>query len=501
MLQNGLMRAAARRVSWILAAVAVLCAALVAGATLRERHDSDAPGPTQGEKIAMLKAERSRLQARAGGEARIVLLPAFRMATLLTDALAVRAERDGDRAIEQLPTSRRQAFADMDSLNAALRDAIARPGEGARIAAITAAERARLSLERLAGIDDLPLVLLVTPGFVPPRRGTGDLALPPSATGPAAPESRLKLAPDGKRSAEPAVPTMPRYAPAFAASREDDPPVEVEIVGLQLAPQGTAPPVLAIGNWRGPATIAPERLRFSVPREAFATDARRTSLATGLLSFRRGARTMVMELLFLVLPDRPGSFAFDQKVRDLVPESNTLISPEILVRAPAGEARSVRRCFDPPAGWQFDKQSRRVIVVERLGWLDDIGDPTMNGGSVEFASDGASDQICVVVTAKPATKAARTATLGRFEATLVRDRAEDRVVQSGVRALDWREPVRVAVEPGTVDWKLYVRLFDEIDREFAGRFSSNLPFLRIEPEPGGKAIVLRVDAAAEPHSK
>ena len=49
--------------------------------------------------------------------------------------------------------------------------------------------------------------------------------------------------------------------------------------------------------------------------------------------------------------------------------------------------------------------------------------------------------------AKPVTKAARTATIGRFEATLVRDRAEDRVVQSGIRALDWREAVR-----RTLDW-------------------------------------------------
>jgi hypothetical protein len=206
----------------------------------------------------------------------------------------------------------------------------------------------------------------------------------------------------------------------------------------------------------------------------------------------------MVELLFVVLPDRPGSFALDQKARTMVPESNTLVSPEILTRAPAGETRSVRRCFDPPAGWRFDKQSRRVVVLERLGWLDDIGDPTLNGGSVEFASDEGAGQICVVVTATPVTKAARTATIGRFEATLVRDRPEDRVIQSGVRALDWREAVRVPIEPGMVEWKLYLHLFDEIDREFDGTVSASLPFLHVAMAADGRALVLKADPAAEP---
>jgi hypothetical protein len=274
--------------------------------------------------------------------------------------------------------------------------------------------------------------------------------------------------------------------------------VQIEVVGLHLATEGGRAPVLAVGNWRGEAAVASERLRFSVPREAFATDAARTAFATCLLTFRRGSRTASAELLFVVLPDRPGSFALDQKVRVSVAESNTLVSPEILARAGAGETRSVRRCFDPPAGWRFDKQSRRVVVVERLGWLEDLGDPTLNGGSVEFAPDEGADQICVVVAARPVTKAARTATIGRFEATLVRDRAEDRVVQSGVRALDWREAVRVAIEPGTVEWKLYLRLFDEIDREFDGTISSGTPFLHITVEADSKALVLKADPAAEP---
>src|SRR5262245_8188153 len=110
------MGAAARRLSWILAAAAVLGAALVAGATLLERHDTTVPsGQTQGEKIALVKAERSRLQARADAEARISLLSAFRVAALLTDALAARADSDEERPLDQLAATRRQAFADLDS--------------------------------------------------------------------------------------------------------------------------------------------------------------------------------------------------------------------------------------------------------------------------------------------------------------------------------------------------------------------------------------------------
>jgi hypothetical protein len=69
------------------------------------------------------------------------------------------------------------------------------------------------------------------------------------------------------------------------------------------------------------------------------------------------------------------------------------------------------------------------------------------------------------------------------------------VVKSGIRALDWREPARVPIEPGMAEWKLYVRLFDEIDREFDATPAS-AAFLRIGRD--GDAIVLHADAAAEP---
>jgi len=247
--------------------------------------------------------------------------------------------------------------------------------------------------------------------------------------------------------------------------------------------------------------VMPERLRFSVPRAAFPTDARRTSFAAATLSVRRGSRTVLFQLLFTVLPDRPGSFAFDQRVVTTTLESNTLVSPEILSRAPAGETRTVRRCFDPPAGWRFDKERQRVVIVERLGWQEDVSDPTMNAGSVEFVPAEEPGQVCIAVIARPVMRSARTATIGRFEATLVRDRPSETAVKSGVRALDWREAVRVPIEPDMVEWKLYMRLFDDIDREFAGDADSGLPrvsmpFLSIGVD--GHALVLRADPTAEP---
>jgi hypothetical protein len=138
-----------------------------------------------------------------------------------------------------------------------------------------------------------------------------------------------------------------------------------------------------------------------------------------------------------------------------------------------------------------------VVIVERLGWHDDLGDPTLNGGSVEFVPEEKPGQICIAVTARPVTHQARTATIGRFEATLVRDRPVEQVVKSGIRALDWHEPVRVPIEPGMTEWKLYVRLFDEIDREFAMTGASTA-FLRISRDDDGKAIVLQADPTAEP---
>ena len=212
---------------------------------------------------------------------------------------------------------------------------------------------------------------------------------------------------------------------------------------------------------------------------------------------RGSGRSAAFQLLFIVLPDSPGAFALDQRVQTTTPESNTLVSPEILARAPAGETRTVRRCFDPPPGWRFDQERRRVVIVERLGWHDDLGDPTLNGGSVEFVPEEKPGQICVAVVARPVTRQARTATIGRFEATLLRDRPVEQVVKSGIRALDWHEPARVPIEPGMTEWKLYVRLFDEVDREFASTGASTA-FLRISRDDDGQAIVLQADPAAEP---
>jgi hypothetical protein len=499
----------ARRVRRVLAAVAVagLVAAAAIFAVLREEAPTN--GPTVDEKIAVLRAERASLQARADSEARIGLLPAFRTAGLLLDALALRSDSDGGRAFDLLPDFRRHAFGELDALNGALKDALDRPTEGARLAALKAAAGAAAQLDRLAA-DDAPLVLSYAPRFVPPRRATGELTLAPTAPSAApssalapAPEAALRLDMPGRPAASQATQAVPRYAPDFAAAGDDDPPLQIEIVGPHLAPAGGPPPVLSIGAWRGQATVTPERLRFSVPRAVFATDARRTSFAAAALAIRRGSRTVLFQLLFTVLPDRPGSFAFDQRMRTTTLESNTLVSPEILSRAPPGETRTVRRCFDPPAGWRFDKERQRVVIVERLGWQEDVSDATLNAGSVEFVPAEEAGQVCIAVIARPVMRSARTATIGRFEATLVRDRPSESVAKSGVRALDWREAVRVPIESGLVEWKLYMRLFDDIDREFAGDAGAGLPrvsmpFLRIDLDDSGRALVLRADPTAEP---
>ncbi|MND06182.1 hypothetical protein D3C83_274160 [compost metagenome] len=69
-------------------------------------------------------------------------------------------------------------------------------------------------------------------------------------------------------------------------------------------------------------------------------------------------------------------------------------------------------------------------------------------------------------------------------------------MQSGVRALDWREAIRVPLDADRQAIKLYVRLFDEIDGEFDGTVAA-MPFLRVATDGDG-ALVLRADPAAEP---
>jgi hypothetical protein len=478
-----------------LVVVGLLAGAVAAGAIAIRPNGEVAGGITVGEKLLAVAAERATLQARADGGARLRLLDGLRAASLLTDALVVRHD-DGERPLESLPAPRQAAFAALDGLNATLREAMGRPGEGTRRAVAAGNGRALETLARLADAgDEQPVVLSVTPRFVPPRRATGELTLaPPLPPAPNGAGLRVETSPGA--AGDQASPTVPRYAPAFAIAAGDDAAVRIEIVGLRLTSAGGPRPVLSIGGWRGAAEIAPERLFFTVPRSAFATDLLRTTLVNATLSIRRSGRALAFQLAFVVLPDRPGSFALDQKVRGSELETNTLVSPELLARAGAGETRMLRRCFDPPEGWRFDKSSRRIVIVERLGWIDDMADPTLNTGLVEFASDEGPVEICVVASAKPATKAARTATIGRFEVTLLRDRPVERVVRTGVRALDWREAARVPREEGVVEQRLYVRLFDEIDHEYTALPADSLPFLRIETD--GNSVVLRADPSLEP---
>lgn len=492
-----------RLVLSVVATTAVVCAA-VAGALLATRDEAPDPAlPTVAEKIADLRTERAGLQARADAEVRVALLPAFRAAGLLVDDLAARYDRDGERAFDRLSATAQQPFHALDALNAALREALERQTEGARAAA------ARLAVETSAVVDrlvpgDAPAVLAYTPAFVPPRRTGGDLSLPT----PKAPSPQGQLTLDGG-SAGPTVPSTaavppgaPRYAPSFAPASEGEPTVAVEIVGANLVSSGGAPPVLSIGGWRGQASLRDGRLLFEVPRHAFPAETTRTAFTLATLALRREARPVTFQLLFTVLPDKPGWFALDQKVRSTTLEANTLVSPEILARAAVGESRTVRRCFDPPEGWRFDSERLRVVIVERLGWQEDLSDPSLNAGSVDLVSPDKPGQVCLSVVAKPSVKTARTATIGRFEATLVRDVVTETAVRSGIRALDWREAMRVPLDPAMTEWKLYVRLFDGIDHEFTGRAGGAVstlkaPFLSVVAEDGDKALVLRADPATE----
>lgn len=438
----------------LLLVLVLITGAALAYAQLTDDRSAPAP-PSIAEKLVILQAERSELQARADSLARLEMLSSFRAASLLFDALASRYEPEREQPFDRLPAPRREMFARLEALNAALRAAIDRPGTPGGAAAVEqAANGIPADLEWMASFDSTPVILSYTPMFLAPRR------------------------------------TVPSDSPAPAG---DDPVIEIEILGLRLTRDRT-PPVLTIGSWRGEAVIMPERLKFIVPRSAFPNDAKHARFASGSLFVRHASRVVAFQLLFTSIPEMVGAFAFDQKVRSAQPDSNTLVSPEILARAPAGEARTVRRCFDPPPGWRFDKSKRRVVIVERLGWIDDIPDETMNSGSVAFVREDRPTQICVAVVAKAATKAARTATIGRFEATLVRDVTVDRTVKSGTRALDWNAPVSVPVEAGMAEWKLYVRLFDEIDREYEGgaggaAVPSGLPFLRIAIEGGNKLTI------------
>ena len=228
------------------AAVAIAGLMVVAAIFAVMREEAPANGPTVDEKIAVLRAERASLQARADSEARIGLLPAFRTAGLLFDALALRSDSDGHRAFDLLPAFRRHAFGELDALNGALKDALDSPRRAPGLPRYKAAAGAAAELDRLAA-DDAPLILSYAPRFVPPRRATGELTLRNAPVPRRVPRRVPHWACAGgsaaarhtsRPAATQAAQAVPRYAPDFAAAGDDDPPLQIEIVGPHLAPAG-----------------------------------------------------------------------------------------------------------------------------------------------------------------------------------------------------------------------------------------------------------------------
>src|SRR5690348_14297945 len=110
----------ARRLRRIVAMTLTVGFALAVGIFFAVREEATPGSPTIEERITELRSQRAGLEARADGEARIGLLSAFSTASLLTDALAARLEADGGRSFDGLPIFRRQAFVELEALNAAL---------------------------------------------------------------------------------------------------------------------------------------------------------------------------------------------------------------------------------------------------------------------------------------------------------------------------------------------------------------------------------------------
>src|SRR4249919_3563044 len=103
-------------------ALAVL--ALATALAVVERADALPSAPTIEERLVRLRSERTALQARADGEARLGLLAPMQIAGLLTDALSVREPLDAGRALEELPEPRRRAFGALAALNDMLKEAV-----------------------------------------------------------------------------------------------------------------------------------------------------------------------------------------------------------------------------------------------------------------------------------------------------------------------------------------------------------------------------------------
>ena len=61
------------------------------------------------------------------------------------------------------------------------------------------------------------------------------------------------------------------------------------------------------------------------------------------------------------------------------------------------------------------------------------------------------------------------------------------------------ENLEQAIDPDAVEWRLYLKLFDEIDREFRAVPERPVaPFLSIVVESSGRSMILKADPAAEP---
>ena len=319
----------AQRVRRALAMVAVagLVAAAVLFAVMREEP---AGGPTVDEKIAILRTERVQPAARADSEARLTLLPlSVPPACCSMPCWCVRTRRRSRlRPPASLPAPR------FRRTRRAEWRAQGRPGhaERGRTACRPQGRSPCGNAIRLAGgrrCAAHPVLFAALRAAAPCHRRTDAGAQPPNVAPGPAPQGALRLDTLGGPAANQAV----QAAALRAGFRR----------GRRRRSAADRDRRVASGICRRAATGAVDRCVAGagdgVARAAALgaarglRDARRASFAAAALSIRRGSRTVLFQLLFTVLPDRPGSFAFDQLVRATTQESNTLVSPEILSRA------------------------------------------------------------------------------------------------------------------------------------------------------------------------
>lgn len=404
------------------------------------------PKSTVEDIIGKFRSEMSALIAQAGGEARATLTQAYQLADVMVATLQVAYADSLKKTFQELDGQQQKAFQDTYNVLRKIDKGVTQETNQVVYLSDTWAT----TLNSIA--NGRPLIIRYGPNYIQPQGFEGKLRITVQGFNPDRENPSLKI---GTKEFQPN-----------------------EKFGNQLS--------------------------FVVSRTDFPFMERRTDFAYAKLTLYDSRqwlglghrRPVSYDLIFLVLPNKLGTYQYQQIVS--VPKTETRDwSATIATGRTTTDNAENEACWSPPNGTIFDLGTVK-LDAQVMGWFADGGrDNRYNQGGAKWftqptlSSDNTPTQkICVHLYARPTERNSSAQTQATVSAQTVRDYSEDATTDTGAVELEWDHDKSLDLNSNAKRSILSIRLFDEISHVLPATSPSDLQYLEITPDTRNGVVIL-----------